>query len=204
MESSRPRDRTCVPCIGRWTLIHSSTREAPRSSFLMGVEKNSPARSTDIPSAEAVFIFAAKISKEQEAATEGCWLGESYSYICTVKGHLRFYVGNRLEERVGIDPVQTHILCFLHIWSHRRRIWWYFLNNYVLKSRDITLTKVCRVKAMVFPVVMYGCESWTIKKAEHRRIDAFELRCWRRLLSVPWTARRSSKSILKEINLEFL
>ena len=70
-----------------------------------------------------------------------------------------------------------------------------------LKSRDITLsTKVCLVKAMVFPVVMYGCESWTIKKAEHRRIDAFELWCWRRLLRVPWTARRSNKSILKEIS----
>ena len=70
----------------------------------------------------------------------------------------------------------------------------------VLKSRDITLpTKVRLVKAMIFPVVMYGCESWTIKKAEHRRIDAFELRCWRRLLRVPWTARRSNQSILKEI-----
>ena len=70
----------------------------------------------------------------------------------------------------------------------------------VLKSRDITLpTKVCQVKAMVFPVVMYGCESWTIKKAEHRRIDAFELWCWRRILRVPWTARRSNQSILKEI-----
>ena len=69
----------------------------------------------------------------------------------------------------------------------------------ILKSRDITLpTKVCLVKAMVFPVVMYGCESWTVKKAEHRRIDAFELRCWRRLLRVPWTARRSNQSILKE------
>ena len=71
----------------------------------------------------------------------------------------------------------------------------------VLKSRDITLsTKVRLVKAMVFPVVMYGCESWTIKKAEHKRIDAFELWCWRRLLRVPWTARRSNKSILKEIS----
>ena len=71
----------------------------------------------------------------------------------------------------------------------------------ILKSRDITLsTKVCLVKAMVFPVVMYGCESWTIKKAEHRRIYAFELWCWRRLLRVPWTARRSSQSILKEIS----
>ena len=70
------------------------------------------------------------------------------------------------------------------------------------KSRDITLpTKVRLIKAMVFPVVMYGCESWTVKKAEHRRIDAFGLRCWRRLLRVPWTARRSNQSILKEIKL---
>ena len=73
--------------------------------------------------------------------------------------------------------------------------------NRILKSRDITLaTKVCLAKAMVFPVVMYGCESWTVKKAEHRRIDAFELWCWRRLLRVPWTARRSTQSILKEIS----
>ena len=71
----------------------------------------------------------------------------------------------------------------------------------MFKSRDITLpTKVHLVKAMVFPVVMYGCESWTVKKAEHRRIDAFELWCWRRLLRVPWTARRSNQSILKEIS----
>ena len=71
----------------------------------------------------------------------------------------------------------------------------------ILKSRNITLsTKVCLVKAVVFPVVMYGCESWTIKKAEHRRIDAFELWCWRRLLRVPWTERRSNQSILKEIS----
>ena len=70
----------------------------------------------------------------------------------------------------------------------------------ILKSRDITLPKKARlIKAMVFPVVMYGCESWTIKKAEHRKIDAFELWCWRRLLRVPWTARRSTQSILKEI-----
>ena len=71
----------------------------------------------------------------------------------------------------------------------------------IFKSRDITLpTKVCLVKAMIFPVVMYGCESWTVKKAECRRIDAFELWCWRRLLRVPCTARRSNQSILKEIN----
>ena len=74
----------------------------------------------------------------------------------------------------------------------------------ILKSRDITFPKnVCLVKAMVFPVVMYRCESWSIKKAEHRRTDAFELWCWRRLLRVPWTARRSNQSILKEINPEY-
>ena len=74
----------------------------------------------------------------------------------------------------------------------------------VLKGRDITLpTKVRLVKAMVFPVVMYGCESWTIKKAEHQRIDAFKLWCWRRLLRVPWTAKRSNQSVLKEISPEY-
>ena len=74
----------------------------------------------------------------------------------------------------------------------------------ILKSRDITLpTKVHIVKAMVSPVVMYGCESWTVKKAEHQRIDALKLWCWRRLLRVPWTARRSNQSILKEINPEY-
>ena len=74
----------------------------------------------------------------------------------------------------------------------------------ILKSRDITLlTKLCLVKAMVSPVVMYGCESWTIKKTECQRIDAFELWCWRRLLRVPWTARRCNQSILKEIDSEY-
>ena len=74
----------------------------------------------------------------------------------------------------------------------------------ILKSRDITLpTKVCLVKAMVFPVVMSGCESWTIKKGESQRIDAFELWCWRRLLRVPWTVRRSNQSFLKEISTEY-
>ena len=74
----------------------------------------------------------------------------------------------------------------------------------LLKSRDITLpTKVCLVKAMVFPVVMYGCESWTTKKAEPREIDAFELQCWRSLLRIPWTSRRSHQSILKEISPEY-
>ena len=77
--------------------------------------------------------------------------------------------------------------------------------NSILKSRDIPLsTKVHLVKAMVFPVFMYGCERWTVKKAEHQRIDAFELWCWRRLLRVPWTARRSNQSIMKEISLGVL
>jgi len=74
-----------------------------------------------------------------------------------------------------------------------------------LKSRDITLlTEFCLVKTMVFPIVKYACESWTIKKAEHQRTDAFELWCWRRLLRVPWTAKRSSQSVVKEINLDYL
>ena len=76
--------------------------------------------------------------------------------------------------------------------------------NSILKSKDITLpTKVHLIKGMIFPVVMYGCESWTVKKAEHWRIDAFELWCWRRLLRVPWTARRSNQSILKEFSPEY-
>ena len=86
--------------------------------------------------------------------------------------------------------------------QHRTRDYHVMTNpDSILKSRDITLpTKVHLVKAMVFPVVMYGCESWTTKKAEHRRIDVFELWCWRSLLRVPWTARRSNQSILKEIS----
>ena len=83
------------------------------------------------------------------------------------------------------------IIIIIHFIQH--------LLDSILKSRDITLpTKIYLVKAMVFPVVMYGCESWTVKKAEHRRIDAFELWCWRRLFRAPWTARRSNQSILKE------
>ena len=76
------------------------------------------------------------------------------------------------------------------------------LRHFILLSPHLS-TKVCLDKAMVFPVVMYGCESWTVKKAEHRRIDAFELWCWRRLLKVPWPARRSDQSILEEINPEY-
>ena len=88
-----------------------------------------------------------------------------------------------------------HVLT--HIYMESRKM----ASINLLKRRDITLpTKVCPVKAVVFPVVMYGCESWTVKKAERRRIDAIELWCWRRLLRVPWTARRSNQSILKEIS----
>ena len=92
----------------------------------------------------------------------------------------------------------SYMVCKRHL-LHERKVM--TIRDSILKSRDITLpTKVCLVKAMVFLVVMYGCESWTIKKAEHWRIDAFELWCWRRLLRVPWTARRSNHSILKELS----
>ena len=96
----------------------------------------------------------------------------------------------------GVAKSLTELSSF-HFTSLQLFTWVYTL----FKSRDITLpTKVRLVKAMVFPVVMYGCESWTVKKAERRRVDAFEMWCWRRLLRVPWTARRSSQSIPKEIN----
>ena len=111
----------------------------------------------------------------------------------------------RRVEWSGI-PISWRIFHSL-LWSTQRRLLLgrNIMTNLdsILKSRDITLsTKVCLIKDMVFPVVMYGCESWTIKKAEHQRIDAFELWCWRRLLRVPWTARRSNQSILKEISPE--
>ena len=95
-------------------------------------------------------------------------------------------------------------MCFRHVTGHDNSLIHLMTNlDSILKSRDITLSsKVCLVKAMVFPVVMYGCESWTIKKAECQRIGAFELWCWKRLLRVPWTARRSNQSILKEISPE--
>ena len=94
---------------------------------------------------------------------------------------------------------------FLPVFEDNELLFWVTNLDSIFKNRDITLlTKVRLVKAMVFPVVMYGCESWTVKKAERQRIDAFELWCWRRLLRVPWTARRSSQSILKEITLGFL
>ena len=97
--------------------------------------------------------------------------------------------------------LQNHCRWWLQPWNYKiPALWKKVMTNLdsILKNRDITLpTKFCLVKAMVFPVVMYGCESWTVKKAEHWRIDAFELWCWRRFLRVPWTARRSNQSILK-------
>ena len=104
----------------------------------------------------------------------------------------------------GGSKITAHSDCSHEIKRHLLlgRIAYTNLDN-VLKSRDTTLPiKVCVVKAMIFPVVMHGCESWTIKKAERRRIDAFQLWCWRRLLRVPWTGRRSNQSLLKEINPE--
>ena len=96
----------------------------------------------------------------------------------------------------GSNPGFLHFRQILYHWDHQR--------SHILKSRDITLpTKVHTVKALVFPVVMDGCESWTIKETKSPINDAFELLCWRRLFSVPWTARRSNQSILKEINLEY-
>ena len=123
------------------------------------------------------------------------------------------FMTNRCEnngnsERFYFGGLQNHCKWWLQPWSKKRHL---LLGrkamthlDSILKSRDITLsTKVCLVKAMVFPVIMYGCESWTIKKAEPWKIDVFELWCWRRLLRVTWTARRSNQSILKEIRPEY-
>ena len=114
---------------------------------------------------------------------------------------------NGNSERLYFWGLQKHCRQWLKPWNEKTLApWRKAVTNLdsILKSRDTTLpTKVCLVKVMVFPVVLYGCESWTIKKAEHQRIDAFELWCWRGLLRVPWTARRSSQSILKEISPEY-
>ena len=120
-------------------------------------------------------------------------------------GGLRELVMDREAWRAMVHGVTKSTS---HLWHSRLVVWrasrGNTILNSILKSRDITLpTKVRLVKAIVFPVVMYGCESWTVKKAEHQRTDAFELWCWRRLLRVPWTARRSNQSILKEISPEY-
>ena len=107
-------------------------------------------------------------------------------------GWLYFWVSKITADSDCSHEIKRHLLLGRKVMTNLDSIW---------KSRDITLpTKVRLVKATVFPVVIYGCESWTLKKAEHQRIDAFELWCWRRLLRVPWTARRSNQSILKEIS----
>ena len=130
----------------------------------------------------------------------------STDYFCIVKG---FGIVNKAEIDVFLelscffdDPVNVdNLISGSSAFSKTSFNIWKFNLDSILKSRDITLpTKVHLVKAMVFLVVMYGCEYWNIKKAEHRRIDAFEMWCWRRLLRVPWTARRSNQSILKEIS----
>ena len=111
----------------------------------------------------------------------------------------RFYLGWILLIPLKFLQMGDRTVCFLHLLYAFSSDWTFFKTS-IFKSRDITLpTKVHLVKAMFFPVVMYGCESWTVKKAERRRTDAFELWCWRRLLRVPWTASRSNQSILKEI-----
>ena len=111
------------------------------------------------------------------------------------------------SDRFHFLLLQNHWRQWLQPWNYKMLAPW--KKSYdklsILKSRDITLpTKVCIVKAMIFPVVMYGCKSWSIKQAECRRIDDFELWCWRRLLRVPWAARRSNQSIVKKINPEYL
>ena len=114
---------------------------------------------------------------------------------------------NGNSDRLYFLGLQNDCRWWLQPWNQKMLApWKKAMTNLdsILKSRDITLlTKVCLVKAMVFPVVMYGCESWTIKKAKHQRIDEFDLWYWRRLLRVPWTARRSNQSILKEISPEY-
>ena len=113
-----------------------------------------------------------------------------------------------ISHGVISGAIQNCTVTAVCLWGHSHRLFSYLLFakslDSILKSRDIILpAKVHLVKAVVFPVVMYGCESWTIKKAEHQRIGAFELWCWRRLLRVPWTARSSNQSILKEISPEY-
>ena len=116
--------------------------------------------------------------------------------MATYSSTLAWRIPWREEPTVhGVAKSRTRLSDFIFTFTTTTNL------DSIFKSRDITLpTKVRLVKAMVFPVVMYGCESWTVKKAEHRRIDALELWCWRRLLRVPWTARRSNQSILKEIS----
>ena len=131
----------------------------------------------------------------QKNEDQGIWshhfMANRWGTMETVRDFI--FLGSKITaDGDSSHEIKRHLLLGRKVMTHL---------DSILKSRDITLpTKVRLVKAMVFPVVMYGCESWTIKKVERRRIDAFELRCWRRLLRVPWTAGRSNQSILKEIS----
>ena len=154
---------------------------------------------------EELKSFLMKVKEESEKA--GLKLNIQTTKIMASSPITSWQIGGETMEivtdfiflgfKITVDGDISHEItrCLLLRWKAMTSL------DSILKSRDITsLTKVHPVKAMVFPVVMYGCESWTIKKAEHQRIDAFELRCWGRLLQVPWTTRRSNQSILKEIN----
>ena len=153
-----------------------------------------------------------------------------FQYICSIRGHVQEWQKQDRKHKCRLFHKKPFLSCKMFLlvcswwrslekpvlrmtvtwsnWCLRKSLYttyggWKVMTNLdsILESRDITLpTKVCLVKAMVFPVVMYGCESWTVKKAECQKIDAFELWFWRRLLRVPWTARRSNQSILKEIS----
>ena len=121
------------------------------------------------------------------------------TFSCDYPGHLSVFCCEDFIQVIYFFVLYLLIRIIFIPWLLGRKV----MTNLdsILKNRDTILpTKICLVKAMVFPMVIYGCESWTVKKAEHRRIDAFELRCWRRLLRVPWTARISNQSILKEIS----
>ena len=148
--SPRPRDQTCVSCIGWWVLYHWATRETLIGAYLQGDVHLQEMDGETVETASDFIFLGSKITADGD---------------CSHEIKRRLLLGRKVMTTL----------------------------DSIFKSRDITLpTKVRLVKTMVFPVVMYGCESWTVKKAEHRRIDAFELWCWRRLLRVSWTARRSN------------
>ena len=199
--SSWPRVWTCVSCIAGGFFTTSATcRTIHKGWILLYVNDTSVKETKD----EKMFLVRrSKIKCSKCGTSLRCLL---LAVLCTLfphPGNNPFWVKCKAvcwtfapcPTKPEFEEDST-ISCY-----H-----WKLMTNLdiILKSRDITLpTKVCLVEAMVFPVVMYGCESWTIKKAEHWRIDAFELWCWRRFLRVPWTARRSNQTILKEISPEY-